>query len=147
MIMFGMLKEKLGGGAKRLSGRTDLLEATCAACALVAAADGEIEDSELVATQEALVNHPTLSTAFKQSEIEATASKIFSRAKGTMGRIGLMKEIEQAKSKSTSDDLELILAVAVDISRADGEMEPQELAVLQKVANTLGLNLRAFLDA
>lgn len=145
--MFGMLKEKLGGAGKRFSGRTDLLEATCAACALVAAADGEIEDSELVATQEALVNHPTLSTAFKQSEIEATASKIFSRAKGAMGRVGLMKEIEQAKSKSTADDLELILAVAVDVSRSDGEMEPQEIAVLQKIANTLGLNLRAFLDA
>lgn len=145
--MFGMLKEKLGGGAKRFSGRTDLLEATCAACALVAAADGEVEDAELVATQEALVNHPTLSAAFKQSEIEATASKIFSRAKGAMGRVGLMKEIEQAKSKSTSDDLELVLACAVDIARADGELEGPELAVMQKIANTLGLNLRAFLDA
>lgn len=145
--MFGMLKEKLGGGAKRFSGRTDLLEATCAACALVSAADGEVEDAELVATQEALVNHPTLSAAFKQSEIEATASKIFSRAKGAMGRVGLMKEIEQAKSKSTSDDLELVLACAVDIARADGEFEGPELAVMQKIANTLGLNLRAFLDA
>lgn len=145
--MFGMLKEKLGGGAKRFSGRTDLLEATCAACALVAAADGDVEDAELVATQEALVNHPTLSAAFKQSEIEATASKIFSRAKGAMGRVGLMKEIEQAKSKSTADDLELILACAVDIARADGELEGPELAVMQKIANTLGLNLRAFLDA
>jgi tellurite resistance protein len=145
--MFGMFKEKLGGTAKRFAGKTDLLEATCAACALVAAADGEVEDSELAATQDALVNHPTLSASFKQSEIEATASKIFSRAKGAMGRVGLMKEIEQAKAKSTTDDLELILAVAIDVSRSDGEMEPQEFAVLQKVANTLGLNLKAFLDA
>lgn len=145
--MFGMLKEKLGGGAKRMSGKTDLLEATCAACALVAAADGDVEDSELASTQDALVNHPTLSAAFKQSEIEATASRIFARAKGTMGRVGLMKEIEQAKAKSTSDDLELVLACAVDISRSDGEMEKEELAVLQKIANTLGLNLKAFLDA
>lgn len=145
--MFGMLKEKLGGGAKRISGRADLLEATCAACALIASADGDIEDSEVIAAQESLFNHPTLSTAFKQSEIEAAANRMFSRSKGTMGRIGLMKEIEQAKAKSTTDDLELILAVAVDVSRSDGDMEPQEMAVLQKIANALGLNLKAFLDA
>lgn len=147
-LMFGKLKERFAGAASRLSGKTDLLEATCAACALVAAADGDIEDEELGATLEALTNHPTLSAAFSQSQIENTANAMFKRAKGgAMGRIGLMKEIEEARSKSTSDDLELILAVAIDVSRSDGEMEPAEMKVLEKIAGTLKLNLNTFLSA
>jgi tellurite resistance protein TerB len=146
--MFGFLKEKMAGGASRLSGKTDLLEATCAACALISAADGDIEDEELGATLEQLVNHPTLSAAFQQTLIEQTANTMFKRAKGgSMGRIGLMKEIEQAKGKSTSDDLELVLAIAVDVSRADGEIEAAEMKVLEKIANTLRLDLRAYLNA
>ena len=146
--MFGLLKEKFAGAASKLSGKTDLLEATCAACALIAAADGDIEDSELMTTLEALTNHPTLSAAFKQSEIENTANAMFKRAKGgAMGRIGLKKEIEQAKSKSTSDDLELILAVAIDVSRSDGEMEPAEMKVLKDIAGILRLDLNSYLAA
>lgn len=146
--MFGFLKEKLSGGASRLSGKTDLLEATCAACALIAAADGDIEDEEVMATIEQLTSHPTLSAAFQQSQIEQIANAMFKRAKGGLtGRVGLMKEIEQAKGKSTSDDLELILAIAIDISRADGEIEPAELKVLEKIAATLRLDLRSYLNA
>jgi tellurite resistance protein TerB len=143
-----MFKERLQGAASRFSGKTDLLEATCASCALVAAADGDIEDEELVATLEALTNHPTLSAAFSNTQIETTANAMFKRAKGgAMGRIGLMKEIEEARSKSTSDDLELILAVAIDVSRSDGEMEPAEMKVLEKIAASLRLDLRSFLAA
>jgi tellurite resistance protein TerB len=146
--MLGFLKEKLASATSRFSGRTDLLEATCAAIALVSAADGDIEDEELATGLEQLTNHPTLSAAFSQSQIEACANTMFKRAKGgSMGRIGLMKEIEQAKGKSTADDLELILAVAIDISRADGEVEPAELKVLEKIAATLRLDLRSYLNA
>jgi tellurite resistance protein TerB len=146
--MFGLLKEKFANSASRLSGKTDLLEATCAACALVAAADGDIEDSELETTLESLTNHPTLSAAFSQSQIESTANAMFKRAKGgAMGRIGLKKEIEQARGKSTSDDLELILAVAIDVSRSDGEMEPAEMKVLRDIAGVLKLDLNSYLNA
>lgn len=146
--MFKLLKEKLTGGASRLSGKTDLLEATCAACALVAAADGDIEDEEVMQTIEQLTSHPTLSVAFQQSQIEQCANTMFKRAKGGLtGRVGLMKEIEEAKGKATADDLELILAIAIDVSRSDGEMEPAELKVLEKIAATLRLDLRAYLAA
>ncbi len=146
--MLKFLKEKLSGGASRLSGKTDLLEATCAACALVAAADGDIEDDEVMQTVEQLTSHPTLSVAFQQSQIEQTANNMFKRAKqGLTGRVGLMKEIEEAKGKSTSDDLELILAIAIDVSRSDGEMEPAEMKVLEKIAATLRLDLRSYLNA
>lgn len=146
--MLKFLKEKLAGGASRMSGKTDLLEATCAACALVAAADGDIEDEEVMQTIEQLTSHPTLSVAFQQSQIEQVANTMFKRAKqGLTGRVGLMKEIEEAKGKSTSDDLELILAIAIDVSRSDGEIEPAEQKVLEKIAATLRLDLRSYLAA
>lgn len=146
--MLKFLKEKLSGGASRLSGKTDLLEATCAACALVAAADGDIEDEEVMQTVEQLTNHPTLSQAFQQSQIEQTANNMFKRAKGGLtGRVGLMKEIEEAKGRSTADDLELVLAIAIDVSRSDGEIEPAEQKVLEKIAATLRLDLRTYLAA
>lgn len=146
--MLKFLKEKLAGAGSRLSGKTDLLEATCAACALVAAADGDIEDEEVMQTVEQLTNHPTLSQAFQQSQIEQTANNMFKRAKGGLtGRVGLMKEIEEAKGKSTADDLELILAIAIDVSRSDGEIEPAEQKVLEKIAAALRLDLRSYLAA
>ncbi|HBG51922.1 MAG TPA: TerB, partial [Gammaproteobacteria bacterium] len=45
--MLGRLKDKLTGASKRLSGKTDLLEGIAAACVLVAAADGTIDDGEV----------------------------------------------------------------------------------------------------
>jgi tellurite resistance protein len=57
------------------------------------------------------------------------------------------KEIEQARGKSTSDDLELILAVAIDVSRSDGEMEPAEMKVLRDIAGVLKLDLNSYLNA
>lgn len=146
--MFGKLKEKITGGASRLSGKTDLLEGIAAACALVAAADGELEDSEAEATVAALQSHDVLSKAFPASEIERVADAMFKRAKGGMaGRLGLKREIEQARGKSTTEDIEMLLVIAIDVSISDGEVEPAERKVLDSIATSLGLNLRHYLDA
>lgn len=146
--MFGKLRERLTGGAKRLSGRTDLLEGIAAACALVAAADGDLEDSEMGATLDALMAHEAISASFPQSEVERTVDKMWKRAKGGMaGRLGLKREIEDVKSKSSSEDVEMLFAIACDIAMADGEVEPAERKVLEGLAQTLGLNARNYLDA
>jgi tellurite resistance protein len=145
--MFGKLAEKLTAGVNKMSGRTDLLEGIAAAAALVAAADGDIEDEEVGTIIETLGNHPVLSKSFKASEIEGIADKMLRRAKGgAAGRLGLMREIEEAKSKSKVEDLEMLLVIAIDVSMADGEMEPQERKVLTTVANKLGLNLNTYLE-
>lgn len=146
--MFKALKQKLGGASSRLSGKTDLLEATCAAVALASAADGEIEETEMATALEALSNHTTLSSAFTQSQIEQTANVMFKRAVGgSMGRIGLKREIEQVMGKSHSDDVELVLAIAIDVCRADGDIEGPEMKVLGEIASILRLDLRSYLNA
>jgi len=71
--MFGKLfGRKAGEVASKFSGRTDYLEAVCAAAALIAAADGEIEDSEIKATTKAVGANKTLRDGFDQSVIEQT---------------------------------------------------------------------------
>ena len=145
--MFAKLKEKLAGGAQRLAGRTDLLEAVCASCALVAAADGTIEDSEVAQIGQSLSNHPVLSAAFSPREIEAVIYKMLARAQGGRAcRAGLYKEIEEAKAKSTADDLEMIVLVALDVADADGDLGDDEKAVVEKIGKTLGVSTAALME-
>ena len=144
--MFGKIKERLTGGASKLSGKTDLLEGICAMAALVAYADGELEGSEMEATLDALTSHATLSAAFTPTQIEQALDKQLKRAKGGMaGKLALKREIEEAKSKNTTEELEMALMIAMDVSMADGEMEPAEKTVLEDVAKRLGLNLASYL--
>lgn len=144
--MFAKLKERLTGGASKLSGKTDLLEGICAMAALVAYADGELEDSEVEATLDALTTHATLSTAFTSSQIEQALDKQLKRAKGGMaGKLALKREIQEAKDKNATDELEMALMIAIDVSMADGEMEPAEKVVLEDLAKRLGFSLSSYL--
>jgi tellurite resistance protein len=145
--MFGKLAEKLSAGFSRLNGRTDLLEGIAAAAALVAAADGDIADEEVGTVIEALANHATLSKAFKQGDIERITDAMLRRAKGgASGRLGLMREFSEAKSKSSVEDLEMLLVIAIDVSNADGNLDESERKVLNKIAQALGLSLTSYLD-
>lgn len=144
--MFGKLKEKFAGGSKKLSGKTDLLEGIAAMSALVAAADGTIEDEEVGAVLDALTVHDTLSAAFTASQIEAAVNKQIKRAQGgAAGKLALKREIQEMKDKNTTDELEMAFAIALDVSMSDGEMEPAEKVVLDDLAKRLGFSLSAFL--
>lgn len=144
--MFGKLKEKLTGGAQRLNGKTDLLEAVCAACALIGAADGELSDDEAGIALDRLMNHEILSVAFSGTQIEQAFDKQVKRVKqGMTGRIALRREIEEAKAKSTSDDLEMLLVICIDVASADGEIGDKEMAALKTVGQAVGIDPARYL--
>lgn len=144
--MFGKWKEKLSGGASKITGKTDLLEGIAAMAALVSAADGEIEDSEVGAILDALQNHSTMSAAFKAPEIEAALNKQLARAKGGMaGKLSLKREIAEMKDKNPTDELEMAFVIAIDIALADGEIEPAEKAVLDGLGKSIGFSLASYL--
>lgn len=141
--MFNFLKKKADEHAKKFSGRTDFLEAVCAASALIAAADGEVEEKELTATTKAIAANRALSDNFDAREIELTAAKMLDRAAGgRVGRIGLWREVEEAAKDA--DMAEAIFATALDVSESDGETEPAEQAVLDKLAKTLKVDASKF---
>jgi tellurite resistance protein TerB len=140
--MFAKMKEKLAGGAKRMQGRTDLLEAICAACALVAAADGDVDDAELEATVKAVTANENLRVAFKPNEIEACIDKMLQRASGgRVGRMNLMKELDDIPQ----DDGEMVLLSALDIAEADGNIDDDEMVVIEKIAGKFGLKASTYL--
>lgn len=137
--MLGFLKEKLNGGAKRMSGKMDLLEAACAACALVGAADGNLDDDEAATALERLTGHETLSKAFTTSQIEAAFDKQVKRIRqGISGKLALKREVEEARSKSATDELEMIFCIAVDVAAADGSVGDKEMKVLREIGVSMG---------
>lgn len=144
--MFGIFKSKAAEAVNKLSGQTDFLEAVCAAAALVAAADGEIEDKEVLATKKAVMANKALSARFDARTIEQTIDRMLDRAGGgRVGRAGLWSEIEEASAKPEFG--EAILCTALDISDSDGETEPAETVVLERLAKTLRLDLKRYMEA
>ena len=142
--MFAKLKSLVEGSANKFVRNKDYLEAVLAAAALIAVADGEIEEKEELAIIKAIGANATLSAAWSSREIEAMAQKMLDRAKGgRMGQNGLYQEIEDVAKNP--DMAEAVLLMALDVSEGDGEIEPQEKVVLEKLAGRLGLNLSKYL--
>lgn len=140
--MFKKLAEKLGGASQRIAGRTDILEACCASAALVAAADGDIDDGEVEAAIAAVKSNETLNQAFGDQAIMACMDKMLQKANGSFtGRAALMKEIGDI----AKEDGETVFLVALDVAAADGDIDEKELAVLNKVGGQFGLNTSMYM--
>ena len=147
--MFGLLKKAVKAGAKEVqadySKNRDFLESVCAASALVAAADGEIEDSERAKVVKIIVGHATLGKLYQQNEIEQAAETMFRRAKDASGRQSLARELDDLKGKEGGQQMaEDTYLVALDIAMADGELEPAEKDVLAKLAKRLDVDPSRF---
>jgi len=144
--MFGKLKELIGTATNRLSGKTDLLEGIAAGGILVAAADGEMDSDEVGVLLEAMLGHEVLAQSFSESVIQQTVDKMVKKASpnaagkiGMVGKIALEREVKEVKGKSSSEDIELMLAILVDIASADADgVEPAERTVINKISNSLG---------
>jgi len=147
--MFGLLKKIAGSAAKEVkadySGNKDYLEAVCAASALVAMADGSLEDSEKTKVINILGKHPTLGKMYDRNAIEKTADEMFSRSKDMSGRQSLARELDDIGQRPDGKQMgEDVYLIAVDVSMADGEQEPEEKVVLEKIAKRLGVDVSKF---
>jgi tellurite resistance protein TerB len=139
--MLGKLFGKRAEAAvQKFSGRTDFLEATCAAAALIAAADGEIEDAEVDATVKAVKANKALAQGFDQQTIDKTINAMLDRAGGgRVGRAGLRKEVMEVSKDA--EMAEGVILAALDVAEADGEIGPEEQKVLESLAKDLGVDL------
>jgi tellurite resistance protein TerB len=149
MGFFGALKKAVSSGAREVSAEygqnKDFLEAVCAGCALVAFADGELEESERLKAVQIITTHSVLSKLYQRDIIEQTLDIMFKRAKDSSGRQALARELDDIKGKPNATQMaEDIYLIASDISMADGELEPQEEAVLKKIAARLGVDPSRF---
>lgn len=147
--MFGILKKTFSAATKEVKAEygqnKDFLEAVLAASALVAAADGDIEESERRKVVSIIAGHPTLSKLYQGHIVEQTADVMFKRAKDMSGRQQLARELDDIKTREGGPQMaEDVYLIALDIAMSDGEMEPAEDAVLKKIAARLGVDASKF---
>jgi tellurite resistance protein TerB len=121
----------------------NVMEATVGACLLIAAADGTIERSETDKMEKLISVNPKLE-AFKGRPIKDTITRYTGmlEADFNYGKKKMLDEISDIADNS--DDAEEVLYMALAISKSDGEMEPEELAVLKEIARVLALNINDF---
>ena len=148
--MFGAFKKAvgaaLGAGSKEIQARysqnKDFLEAVCAGVALVAAADGEIEDSERGAILRLVGGNETIKAIYKPHEISECAERMLDKATTMSGKQQLARELSDIKGNTQM--CEDVYLIANDIAYADGELEEPEKVVLAKIAKMLNVNADAF---
>lgn len=144
--MLSALKKRLFDGFDASLGRyaadKDLLEGAMAACAMIAAADGEIEPQEKAKTVAFLRTHSSMKH-FDGSE----AGRLFNKYAGEfdfdyeMGADTCLKEIREVKGDEKRN---LVVRLAIAISKSDGEFEPEEKVAVGKIVDALGLSRADF---
>lgn len=139
--MFGMKKLAAALGSLNKSEHRPLMLAIVAGGVLVAAADGNIEDTELNTLSAVIANNATL----KVFGGEATdAMNGFIRtitAAPTSGKLEVLRAIEAVRSDRK--DAQTVMAAIIDVA-SQGGIEAAERAVLTRIANVLGQSLSDF---
>ena len=142
MGIFGKFLGKKAGAVKaevkKLENR-DLLEAVVGGCMLIAAADGDIEDSEVKKIDSLLRTNKNLEHF--GSEITDLVNRFSERLQSgyRVARAEILREIEDIKSDQQQK--EDVLLNMLTIAEADGEIEPAEQKELETVAQRLGLRI------
>lgn len=141
--MFGLGK-LLGGKAKeavnQFSGNKDFLEALCAGSALVAAADGQIDDDEYDTALDVIKNNTAISAAFGTGEIESVFGKMAPKTKTRSGKAELKEEIKQCIARDKTQAMgNALIYVMLDVAD-NGGISPEEEKVMREIAGLAGVN-------
>ena len=136
--LFGKKVNQAKAEVKKFENR-DLLEAIVGGCLLVAAADGDIEDSEVKKIDSLLRTNKNLEHF--GSEITELVNRFSERLRSgyRVARAEILREIEDIKSDQQQK--EDVLLNMLTIAEADGEIEPAEQKELETVAQRLGLRI------
>lgn len=132
--MFGGLKKVLSSASDKFDAlvNEEEMQAVVAACVLVAAADGKIEDSEVEAAFSGIAKHESLS-GFKPAKIRAVFE---SDLKLINADKSLAEEVLYDRVSTTIHDKIArirVLGIAKQIAEADGIVAKEEQAVLDKI--------------
>ena len=57
----------------------------------------------------------------------------------------LAEAIEEVKAKSSADECEMLLVIAIDVAAADGSIGDKEMVALKSVAQLVGLDVNRYL--
>ncbi len=136
--LFGKKVNQAKAEVKKFENR-DLLEAIDGGCLLVAAVDGDIEDSEVKKIDSLLRTNKNLEHF--GPEITELVNRFSERLQSgyRVARAEILREIEDIKSDQQQK--EDVLLNMLTIAEADGGIEPAEQKELETVAQRLGLRI------
>jgi len=145
--MFGKLFGKKAREARAAMAKIenrDLMEAAVYGVFYVAAADGEIEPQEVDKIDRLLRNAPQL------QGFGGELGNVIDRAKadfteGGARIIRMNAERELTDLSNSPEQAEIVLNFMLTVAEADGEIEPEEVTVLERAASKMNLRLKDYL--
>ncbi|MGW1991872.1 tellurite resistance TerB family protein [Embleya sp. NPDC001921] len=113
-------------------------DASMAMCALVAAADGRIDEAEARKVAQLIADNEALRQFDKddlQRRFRAHADRLSTDFR--LGKAQVMKEIAKAKTKP--DEARAVIQIGIVIGGADGRFDPSERTVIREACFALGI--------
>ena len=122
----------------------DLMQAAVYGCFYVAAADGDIEPSEIAKVESLLRNNPALSAfGIELSKAIDKAKSDFQEGGARIIRMNAERELGDLAHDPKS--AETVLNFMLTVAEADGEIEEAEMPVLERAAGKMNLRLKDYL--
>lgn len=139
--MFGSLfKGKAKEAMNQFSGNKDFLEGMCAACALTAAAEGGIDDSEYEKTQTVIRSNTAIAKGFSSTEIESVFGRMAGKTSTRSGKAELKNEIREVIARDKTGALgQAIVLASLDVAD-EGGISAAEVTVMRDIAGICNVN-------
>jgi tellurite resistance protein len=103
---------------------------------ILAFADGELEDDEVTDIIHNALRHPKM-----RDMSDKEFDRLIRRSLTAMDKQGLDKRIEEVCKLLTTHEMRLnAIDLAVSVAMSDGEMEPDEVRVLERMTALMGLS-------
>lgn len=118
-------------------------DASMATCALIAAADGQVDASEKSKVA-ALISKCELLQCFDGSELKKVFEAACDKAGDEFSRIDLLRTV--GKLHNTPEQADTCIRVALIIANADGDFSEPEKVVVRELCQTLGLSAAGYVQ-
>lgn len=149
MALWDNLKEKVNSMNQNLSTKVsqfknnDFANATMAMCALVAAADGDIDSSERQKTASFIMSNETLKI-FEASDLREKFNFFCDKLTQDFdfGKIECIQTI--SKVRKNEGQARAVIQLGIIIGGADGDFDPDEKKTVKDACNAVGISPNEF---
>ncbi|NUU24309.1 MAG: tellurite resistance TerB family protein [Streptomycetaceae bacterium] len=113
-------------------------DASMAMCALVAAADGTIDQAETAKVAQLIANNEVLQN-FDKDDLQRRFHNYDNQLQSDfqLGKVQVLQDIGKAKKKPT--EARAVIQIGIVIGGADGNFDPQERAVVREACYALDI--------
>ncbi|ADV67440.1 tellurite resistance TerB family protein [Deinococcus maricopensis] len=121
----------------------DFADAAMAMCALIAAADGQVDAAERSKTAQFIMSNDAL-RVFNAADLKTRFDKYCDKLTSDydFGRIEVLQVVGKLRSKP--DQARAVIQLGIVIGGADGDFEESEMRQVRDAANATGLNPSEF---